>query len=134
MELLGEIVIPNWRPTRRNDLGGPGARYVLSSEKAQIAQEAWAQGIQQKIKHATKPRYVEVEIRIPKPARGRAGTKDRDNRESVMKQILDGLSQPKGRKLVGASLIVDDSDEWVRWSCVESYPADRLETIIRIYE
>lgn len=119
-----------WHPRSKNRSTGKRAAFALRDEKRLVHRVAMEAKQSSNTGDATKRMRVEIEIH--KGKRGRV--QDDDNLQHQKKVILDGLSQPRGRKTIGASLIVDDSREWVESTICEVFESGRVGTSVTIRE
>jgi len=128
--LLGIITIPLWRPTPRNRTTGPRGSYKVAADKKRVFAEAYYQMRHQKIPAAIDGEHRAILVELHRTTHH---TYDPDNRDHALKSILDGLSRPKGRKTIGAGLIVDDTAAYVSASTVEFTKQPVEKTVIKIY-
>lgn len=124
------VCFEGWHPRPKNRSTGPKAAFAMRDEKILVERVAKDTARMLNVGVATKPMRVEIEIHKSK----RGKVQDADNLDHQKKVILDGLSQPKGRKKVGASLIVDDSPEWVICTINEFFGTGFVGTVVTITE
>ena len=122
------LVFDGWHPRSKNRSTGKRAAFALRDEKLLVDRVAKDYKQATNTSDATSPMSVSIEIH--KGPRGRS--QDEDNLQHQKKVILDGLSKPRGRKKIGASLIVDDSPNWVVSTITEHFNTGFVGTIVHI--
>lgn len=108
MSATKEILIVGWHPRTLNKATGKRAAFALRDEKLKLERKINEAKLRNGWTDATKPCTVQIEL-----GKTHSSALDQDNANFVKKVIHDALSQPKGRKKIGTSLIVDDSLEWL---------------------